>query len=155
MNAIARVIARTLQLGAVLAGAGVMLTPLSLATEPQRTGASRPRQGTAPAMKAGALTTEIVARHPFRSTRKPADVPYRLQASVGPVIPRPVLVLRGILWAGQPLALLEGVPGNSGQVLVLANDTISGLRVRRVERHRVVLEGFDTTWVLRLDSVPP
>jgi hypothetical protein len=48
------------------------------------------------------------------------------------------------------VALLDGVPGKSGSVLVHAGDTLAGLRVRSLGPNGITITGFDTTWKLTL-----
>jgi hypothetical protein len=66
--------------------------------------------------------------------------------------PKPTLLLAGIVWGRQPLAVLEGVPGTSEPRVVVEGDTAGGLRVRSVTRDRVVVTGFDTVWTLQLKA---
>lgn len=120
--------------------------PIDVA-RPAGSGASRVQ----PALDslAGALSSLA----PFRMSRRATSVPYHPARAVlpaGPVLPRPTLSLRGILWGSRPAAAIEGVPGVSGDRLFTVGDTLGGLRIRRIERTRVTITGFDTTWVLLL-----
>jgi hypothetical protein len=95
----------------------------------------------------------VVAHDPFRLGRRPGPIvydPLQLTQPAAPPPPRPVLVLSGIVWDGgaSPTALVEGLPGADASRAVRAGETVGGLRVKRIERDRVVIAGLDTTWVL-------
>lgn len=65
--------------------------------------------------------------------------------------PRPALGLRGVVGVEPGLrAVVDGVPGAEGGVLLAAGDTIRGLRVRRVTADTVVIQGADTVWRLTM-----
>jgi hypothetical protein len=66
-----------------------------------------------------------------------------------PQPPRVPLVLAGVI--GPPWqALIEGIPGHSGAVVVRAGDRVEDLRVLSITRDRAVIQGADTTWRLTL-----
>ena len=91
------------------------------------------------------------AQTPFRASRRPPSVRFGMASMpvvVVAAVPKPVLRLTGILWGSEPVALLEGVPGQEGAVVVREGESVGALRVIRVERSRVLLSGFDTTWTL-------
>jgi hypothetical protein len=99
------------------------------------------------------LAETLVARDPFRLTRRPARLAYQpvpLVRPGGPPAPSPVLVLAGIVWDGgnDPAALIEGFPGIVGARSVHRGDVIAGLRVKRIAAGAVVIVGLDTTWTL-------
>jgi len=87
----------------------------------------------------------VVANDPFRLSRHPATVAYS-PAPVRP--PRPNLVLRGIVGGPPWGAILEGIPGRDGNVLVRRGDSLGTLVVRAVGRDTVIIKGVDTTWRL-------
>lgn len=93
---------------------------------------------------------------PFRLTRQPAT-PYQLGRPDlqpdAPQPPKPVLSLSGILLGARPAAVIDGIPGHDGSVLLQVGDTIAGLRLRRVEKDRVVITGMDTTWTLKVREI--
>ena len=97
---------------------------------------------------------ELTEADPFRFDRQPAAVRYRpeLEAPAGPPPPpsppKPVLVLRGIIGGPPWDAMVEGIPGRQGAVLVHRGDTLSGLTVSAVGRDTVTIHGSDTTWKL-------
>ncbi len=95
----------------------------------------------------------IVARDPFRVTRRPSNVvydPIRLAQPATPPASKPVLALVGIVWDNgrDPTALVEGLPGADGPRPVRSGETIAGLRVKMIKPDRVVITGLDTTWTL-------
>ncbi len=99
------------------------------------------------------LAAALVARDPFRVTRRPSNVvydPVRLAQPATPLPPKPVLALVGIVWDNgrDPTALVEGLPGVDGPRPVRQGETIAGLRVKLIKSDRVVIAGLDTTWTL-------
>lgn len=104
-----------------------------------------------------AASEGLVARDPFRLERRPSAVPYNpalgTVPSPAPRPPRPTLAVTGILGGPPWEALLEGVPGRQGSVLVRRGDTLGGLHIRSVTKDTVWIRGMDTTWVLSLRRV--
>ena len=97
------------------------------------------------------LASRIVARDPFRLDRKPAAVAFGAMPAMAPAhatpAPRPALLLSGVF--GPPWqAVLEGIPGKQGSVVVRAGDAFGELRIRSIRRDTVVVQGADTTWKL-------
>lgn len=93
----------------------------------------------------------IIASDPFRLDRKPSAIPFGSQPlppSPLPVRSRPQLVLGGIVGGPPWRALLAGVPGRDGSVVLSAGDTVGGLRVRSVGPREVVVASADTVWKL-------
>jgi len=106
-----------------------------------------------PSLQPDSLALVLVARDPFRVTRRPSDVAYdpvRLAQPATPPAPKPVLVLVGIVWDSgrDPTALVEGLPEVDGPRPVRHGETIAGLRVKAIKPDRVVITGLDTTWTL-------
>ena len=103
---------------------------------------------------ADSLLRGVVELAPFRLVRQPATAAYQVgrpDAQVdAPSVQRPVLSLSGIISGRRPAALVDGVPGHEGSVLLQLGDTAAGLRLRQVGRDRVVVTGMDTTWTLTL-----
>jgi hypothetical protein len=100
----------------------------------------------------------IVAGNPFRIDRIPAPVAFMPNTgalkpvATAVVVPRPVLLLRGIV--GPPWqALLEGVPGKQGAIVVRPGDRFGELRIERIRHDTVVVRGADTTWRLAVARV--
>lgn len=96
----------------------------------------------------------VVARDPFRPSRRPSGVAYdpnpAPSAPTEPAPPKPALVLSGIVWGAAPSAVLEGIPGVEGARLVKAGEVLGGFRIRRITAQRVTVSGMDTTWVLEV-----
>lgn len=101
----------------------------------------------------------LAARDPFRLDRRPADARFvatlpgvMTAAAMAPPPPppeRPPLAFVGVV--GPPWeALVEGIPGREGAVLVRAGDRVGNYRVRSVRPDLVVVQGPDTTWRLTL-----
>lgn len=97
----------------------------------------------------------IAESAPFRLDRRPASVPYGhepverdLQQPTPP--PSPTLFLSGIIGGPPWEAIVEGLPGGEGGVLVYAGQTLGDLRVVSIQPDTVVVAGPDTTWVLTL-----
>lgn len=108
---------------------GPALLPLALARTPFRVG------GVPPAVR-------------FGEAPLPVPVPR-------PVVERPRLVLTGILWSRQPVALLEGIPGTDQAQALVAGAQAGGLRVTRIEPSRVTVVGQDTVWTLEVRNPWP
>lgn len=104
------------------------------------------------------LADYLALSDPFRLERKPSSVAYRPELEglpPTPVAPRPNLRVTGIIGGPPWQAILDGVPGREGSVVVRAGDVIAeqGLTVRAVRRDTVVVHGRDTIWVLTVS--PP
>lgn len=103
---------------------------------------------------ADSLLRGVVELAPFRLVRQVATAAYQIgrpDAQVdAPQVQRPALSLSGIITGRRPAALLDGVPGHDGSMLLQIGDTAAGLRLRRIERDRVIVTGMDTTWTLTL-----
>lgn len=123
----------------------------------------------------------IVARNPFRTSRRPSAAPQDSSATQtvtsAPPLSRPALVLRAVVGTaggGAWEAILEGVPGYTLGVVVREGDTLrvpagspatpaasgaagnagrnSQLILRRVRPDVVIVASPDTVWRLRLPS---
>ena len=97
------------------------------------------------------LAESITARDPFRLDRRPSAVGFGAQSGPTQIVPdqsrRPQLLLSGVF--GPPWqAVLEGIPGRDGSVVVRVGDVFGELRVRSIRRDTVVVQGADTTWKL-------
>lgn len=107
------------------------------------------------------LTARIVDSDVFRLDRKPADAAYGAtpdstanRAAMTAAAPRPPLVLVGIV--GPPWrALLDGVPGHDGSMVLHAGQSVAGLRVRDVTATAATISGADTTWHLTVKRTWP
>jgi hypothetical protein len=91
---------------------------------------------------------------PFRLDRAPAPVRFGAPPAPAPGMappppPRAPLTLAGVV--GPPWqALIEGMPGHAGAVVVRAGDRVEDLRILSVTREQAVVRGTDTTWRLTL-----
>lgn len=108
-----------------------------------------------PADSLAVAAERVFERDPFRLSRRPSATPYRPdQDGVPPPLasrpPRPQLAVSGFVGGPPWRAMLEGVPGRDGSVLVQTGDTVAQLRITRVRRDTVVVQGLDTTWTLTL-----
>jgi hypothetical protein len=96
----------------------------------------------------------LASNDPFRLSHQPPSVAYSPAleglAPPPPVArpPRPNLVLRGVVGGPPWSAVIEGIPGHDGSVLLRKGDTIATLAVRAVGRDTVIIKGADTTWRL-------
>lgn len=97
----------------------------------------------------------IASHNPFRSDRRPAAVAFGAPPTPPPVVAtrpqsaaRPVFVLRGIVGGPPWRALVDGLPGRNGSVLVEPGDHIAQFVISDITRDRVIIIGPDTTWTL-------
>lgn len=67
-----------------------------------------------------------------------------------PPVPRPLLALTGMVLGREPAAILEGVPGEEGPVVVRLGDVRGPVKIVSVDSERVVVRGLDTTWSLQV-----
>ena len=98
----------------------------------------------------------IVTNDPFRLGNVPASVRYDpredLAAAAGVAQPpplRPTMTLRAIVGGPPWQAVVDGLPGQPANTIVRAGSTYDKLIARSVTRDSVVIQGPDTTWVLR------
>lgn len=95
-----------------------------------------------------------VEHDPFRLERRPSDVPYAPGIEGAPppppAPPKPALVLTGTMGGPPWQGVVEGFPGARGSTVVREGQLVGELRVVRVTRESVVVEGADTTWSLRV-----
>ncbi len=99
------------------------------------------------------LSTVARRTAPFRPDGRASAVPYdplRSEAPAEYAPPKPALLLSGIMEGVAPVAVIEGIPGREGPVVLGVGDTIAGLRVKRIGGGQVTVTGMDTTWQLRL-----
>ncbi len=142
----------TASVGLVL-GVRLVAAPLVRVDIPQRAPSSAQIAALPVETHPDSLAAALVARDPFRVTRRPSNVvydPLRLAQPAPPPTPKPALVLVGIVWDNgrDPTALVEGLPGVDGPRPVRSGETIAGLRVKTIKPDRVVITGLDTTWTL-------
>jgi hypothetical protein len=97
----------------------------------------------------------VIASDPFRITREPSPLPFRpfgdrvaQSQPVPPSPPKPMLLLRGIVGGPPWEALIEGLPGKNGTVVVRSGEKLGDLVIRTIKKDTVVVQGMDTTWRL-------
>ncbi len=99
---------------------------------------------------------EIAARNLFRLERTSAEEQEVSQPGVPmgippqPPVARPRLVLRGVLGGPPWDAIIEGIPGREGSVVLRSGESLGGITVRAIHRDTAWARGFDTTWTLTL-----
>jgi hypothetical protein len=104
------------------------------------------------------VTSSVVqmeGRNPFRLSGSPALVRHDDPPLAAPAVGepyRPTLVLRGIIGGPPWNAVIAGVPGHSGDVIVGVGERVDSIEVRAITAREVVLVGPDTTWRLLLHS---
>ena len=140
----------------ILAGARALLRPLAPIGAPDAfaAAATSPDFGAAPLLDS--LAPQLVARDPFRLTRRPAAVAYdplRLAEQQAPPAPRPALVLVGLVTGMDPTAVIQGLPGVDGPRVLRVGDQVAGIKVRKIVRDAVWVVGMDSTWVLTIKGV--
>lgn len=106
-----------------------------------------------------AASAAYTAEHnPFRLNRRPASATAAVASGEAgaTTVARPAILLKGVVGATRAWqAVLEGIPGRSGSVVVTQGDTVGGLRIRRIGRDTVVVQGPDTTWKLTVKRQGP
>ena len=109
----------------------------------------------APSMTADSLSARaerVAANDPFRLARRPSPVAYRPELEGAPAPPpappKPPLSVSGIIGGPPWQAVLEGIPGHEGPLVVRTGDRVGDLVVRAVRRDTVVIVSPDTAWKL-------
>jgi hypothetical protein len=99
--------------------------------------------------------SQLRDRDPFRWARTPAAIRFNPWEPVAPLVSsappppsRPVLGLVGLVGGPPWTALIEGIPGREGGVLLRVGERIGGIRLDEVHGSTARLSGLDTTWVL-------
>ena len=142
----------------VLALVGVMRVLNALIPAPPSAEA-RPARVVAPVrtISGDTLATarrEVVETDPFRLSRRPSAAAYRVQLEGIPISPpiarppKPLLALAGIVGGPPWQALIDGLPGRTGTVVVRSGESIGDLRIRSVRQDAVIVADADTTWHL-------
>jgi len=107
----------------------------------------------APRVPSDSVIATIAREAPFRAIRRASGVAYDpvRQATPPPAaVPRPTLVLVGVLEGPAATAVVEGFPGAEGGRVVRVGDVVGGLRVARIGSGVVRIVGMDTMWVLKV-----
>ena len=123
-------------------------------------GAALPLRSLPDSDSVSTLIARVTEADPFRLARHPSAVAYRSGVDPNapappppPVPPKPPLAVAGIVGGPPWAALLDGVPGHDGSVLVHPGDTLGQLTVGAVRPGQVVITGLDTTWRLSLKTL--
>lgn len=92
----------------------------------------------------------VTRRNPFRIDRRPSAVPFSSEPQPA-VVSSPSVgftpVLVGIV--GPPYqAILSGIPGRNGEIVLRQGDTLASLHVRRLTADSMILVAPDTIWRL-------
>ena len=106
----------------------------------------------------GDRSERIVMRDPFRLSRRPSSTPFQSQPLNGAItasqMVRPILVLNGVVGGPPWSAVVTGLPGRDGNVVVHEAEIFGPLRIQVITRDGVVIQGLDTTWHLLAKRVP-
>jgi len=100
-------------------------------------------------------TSHAVARDPFRVDRKPATVAFAIAPTgvAGPPVPAaPIvrIVLHGTIGGPPWRAIISGIPGRDGTIVVSSGDTLGTVSIRRVNKDGVTVSVRDSTWTVTL-----
>jgi len=92
-------------------------------------------------------------RDPFRSERKPTRLRFNpwqpaVAATQSPAPTRPALSLAGVLGGPPWNALIQGIPGREGGVVLGVGEAAGGIRLTKIHGDTAFVSGSDTTWVL-------
>jgi len=87
--------------------------------------------------------------NPFRLDRK-AEVAPRTQLGSAPPPSAPAPRLTGIIWSAPPIAVVEGLPGSDGAVILRKGQTAFGTTLDRIDRTGVRLVTGATIWHLAI-----
>jgi len=94
----------------------------------------------------------VASTDPFRLDRHPSHTPPGSPAIPSPSMPvsdQLRLALTGV--SGPPWhAIVSGVPGHDGGVVVKAGDTLGSIKIRTIRRDTVILQTSDSTLTLTL-----
>ena len=68
--------------------------------------------------------------------------------TVAPI--RPQLMLKAIIGGPPWSAIVEGIPGQPGGIVITAGLTFDRIHIRAITRDTVVVQASDTTWKLTM-----
>lgn len=105
----------------------------------------------------GSMAREMSERNPFRLSNRPSRFRHGETPASGPITIayRPQLTVAAVVGGPPWTALLGGVPGVAGMVLVRPGDVVDSIHISSIARGRVVVRLPDTTWVLELEKDKP
>lgn len=90
----------------------------------------------------------------FRANRGTSDPSSAPVPPAGAVMPKPQLVLRGLVGGPPWEVLVEGLPGREGTTVLRTGQEVSGVTATSVRRGTAVLRGYDTVWTLTFRPAP-
>lgn len=141
--------------GLLIAGLAPLPAPISGARDPE----IGPHPDTAGVRNTDSLVDLITGAAPFRASRSRPEPGYAADPPAPPVVRiLPQLNLRGLLLVrGDPVAVVEGIPGVPGQAVVRVGDRPGdgSLLVQAISGTGVTVVGLDTLWRLTLKGVDP
>jgi len=124
------------------------------------TAVSRSRTVKAPAMtmfdgdSLDSAASHVMTHDPFRLERKPANVAFSIAppAIVGAPPPGPPvrIALQGMIGGPPWRAIVSGIPGHDGTIMVSSGDTLGGVTIRRIDRSGITVRVKDSTWTVTL-----
>ena len=99
--------------------------------------------------------SRVVTHDPFRMERKPANVAFSITPNGGVGVPVPSgppvrIALQGTIGGPPWRAIVSGIPGHDGTIIVSSGDTLGGVTIRRVDRDGVTVRVKDSTWTVTL-----
>lgn len=101
-----------------------------------------------------AASDAVAARDPFRMPGARLAATH-VESAPAAHAPRPVLTLKAIVGGPPWQAVVAGLPGKQGDVVISTGDRFDALVVRAIGRDTVVVTGADTTWMLTLQRTRP
>jgi hypothetical protein len=123
-------------------------------------GIHRNRSAGAPAMtmfdgdSLDSAASHVVTHDPFRLERKPANVAFSTAppAIVGapPQGPPVRIALQGMIGGPPWRAIVSGIPGHDGTIMVSSGDTLGGVTIRHIDRGGITVRVKDSTWTVTL-----
>jgi hypothetical protein len=93
----------------------------------------------------------LVARDPFRVSRRPASAVFGEQRVELPAeAPGMSPTVSGIIWSSPPAAIVSGIPVPGESRVMRVGDVVSGIRLTRIRPSEIILNSAGDTWRLRL-----
>lgn len=94
----------------------------------------------------------VVTFDPFRLERKPSSVafgtPVLPQEGSAAMVSRAQLILKGTVGGPPWQAIMSGIPGKDGNVVLAQGDTVAGYKIKRIKRDTAIVQGDDSTMTL-------
>jgi hypothetical protein len=97
------------------------------------------------------LASLTIRNNPFRISHQPSATAFGANSAPPQPSTRPSLSLLGLIADGnRAIAVVGGLPGRAGEVLLTEGDTIAGLRLIGFGKDAITIKGADSTWTIRL-----